>query len=532
VTLHARGDLVVVDVVVNDAKRNPVHGLKASDFTLLEDKVSQQVTSFEEHRATHTGKPAPMPVMPPGMFTNYTPAPADGPMNILLLDALNTPPNAQAYVRKQSSNLLDDPRDSVTDFMVSTTGADPMASQMIASVKQFESEKISYELQARQLYTLAAMNQLARYVGSIPGRKNLIWFSGSFPLNVLPDGDLVDPFSVIASAEDDYRETTNLLARGQVAVYPIDARGVVSSPVHAASSPQKSYASNPHAFARDEAQFQQELYSEHGTMSRMAEDTGGRAFMDTDGLTAAVAQAIESGSNYYTLTYAPSNKNWNGRYRKIEVKLVQQGMTLAYRRGYFADDPQAKPNPAREDIAATAVTRESPMSLALMRGGPTPTEILLKLRVLPASTATEDKVAEGNELNPAAKVAARGPFRRYVMDMAADPGAVNFTKTAGGNYECTVEFVIMVYDRDGMPVDRAGTTVRGELSPSEYVTTLRTGVPYHAEISVPARGEFFVRTAVHDLASGRVGAVEIPVAAVAGLAPRTAPDNKAGAAAK
>jgi hypothetical protein len=42
------------------------------------------------------------------------------------------------------------------------------------------------------------------------------------------------------------------------------------------------------------------------------------------------------------------------------------------------------------------------MSLALMRGAPTPTEILLKERILPASTATEDNIAEGNELNPAA----------------------------------------------------------------------------------------------------------------------------------
>ena len=73
----------------------------------------------------------------------------------------------------------------------------------------------------RQLYTHAAMNQLARCIVSIPGRKNLIWLSGSFPLNILPDGELTDPFSVAANAKDDYRETTNLLARSQVAVYPI-----------------------------------------------------------------------------------------------------------------------------------------------------------------------------------------------------------------------------------------------------------------------------------------------------------------------
>jgi VWFA-related protein len=181
-TLYARSDLVVVDVGVTNDNHKPAHGLKLSDFTMLEDKVPQQVASFEEHTATRVAKPPPMPVMPTGTFTNYTPAPASDPMNILLLDALNTPTSAQAYVRRQlleylkqtppgtriaifgltrrlvllqgftsdvellraavfgkgkakTSDLLDDPRDTITDFMGSTTGSDPMASQMIANVK-------------------------------------------------------------------------------------------------------------------------------------------------------------------------------------------------------------------------------------------------------------------------------------------------------------------------------------------------------------------------------------------------------------
>jgi VWFA-related protein len=565
-TLNARADLVVVDVVVTDARQNPVHGLKASDFTLLEDKVPQQIGSFEEHTASHIAKPPPMPALPPATFTNYTPAPASGPMNVLLLDAPNTPTNAQSYVRKQlleylkqtppgtriaifgltrhmvmlqgftsdvdllraavfgkgkahASDLLDDPRDTITDFMTSTTRNDPVATQMIANVKQFESEQTSYELQMRQLYTLTAMNQLARYVGSIPGRKNLIWFSGSFPLNILPDGELTDPFSVVPHAQDDYRETTNLLARSQVAVYPIDARGVVSSPVHAVSSPQKNYARNPHAFAHDEAQFEQELFSEHGTMSQMAEDTGGRAFMDTDGFTAAVAQAIDSGSNYYTLTYAPTDKDWNGHYRKIDVAVAQPGIKLAYRRGYYADDPQARPNPGAESVAATSPDSETAMSLALMRGAPMPAEILLKERILPARAATEDNLAEGNELNPAVKSAAKGPYRRYILDFSANPGVIDFSATPDGNYTYTIDYVTLVYDRDGMPINRAGRTVRAMLTRARYLAILHTGVPFHQEISVPAKGEFYLRTAVHDLASGLVGAVEVPVAAVAGLTP-------------
>jgi VWFA-related protein len=585
-TLHARSDLVVIDVVVSDAKQGPVHHLKASDFTLLEDKVPQQINSFEEHSApvvsARARQPA-MPVMPPGIFTNYSPAPANGTVNVLLLDALNTPMNAQTYVRQQlleylknapagtpiaifgltdrltilqgftsdpamlkaavskataqGSSLLDDPLtgapgQSTTDFMGPPGGiaADPVASQMMANVQQFEAVQASYQLQRRAQLTLEAMDQLARYLVGIPGRKNLIWFSGSFPLSVLPNGDLTDPFAVIASAEDEYRETTNALARSQVAVYPIDARGIVTSTVHAASSPTKNYARNPHSFAKDEAGFYQELYAEHDTMNQMAQDTGGCAFVDTNGLTEAVAKAIESGSNYYTLSYAPSNTKWNGKYRRIEVKLPRPGLKLSYRHGYFSDDPNATPKRGVEVSAATAPEHESPMNMALMRGGPGATEMLFKVRVLPANATAEDTVAAGNRLNPdpnaagnhSLKEALKGPFRRYVLDFVADPGAVTFTRTANGNYQCAVEFVTFVYDRDGGLIATTGKTVRSDLTPPEYLATIRSAVPFHQEVSVPVKGEYYLRSAVHDLGSDRVGAVEVPVASVAGLTPLSA----------
>jgi hypothetical protein len=127
------------------------------------------------------------------------------------------------------------------------------------------------------------------------------------------------------------------------------------------------------------------------------------------------------------------------------------------------------------------------MSLALMRGAPTPTEILLKERILPASTATEDNIAEGNELNPAAKSSAKGPYRLYVLDFEADPGAVDFIATPDGNYTCTIDYVTLVYDRDGMPVNRAGRTVRAMLTRAKYLAILHTGVPFHQEISVPPK---------------------------------------------
>jgi hypothetical protein len=103
-TLRAGTQLVVVDVVVTDKNQKPIHGLKASDFTLTEENTPQTIKHFEEHTALTpadaTKFPA-LPKFPPGIFTNYTPAPVNGAVNLLLLDALNTPVRDQAYVRQQ-----------------------------------------------------------------------------------------------------------------------------------------------------------------------------------------------------------------------------------------------------------------------------------------------------------------------------------------------------------------------------------------------------------------------------------------------
>jgi len=101
----------------------------------------------------------------------------------------------------------------------------------------------------------------------LPGRKNLIWFSGSFPINILPNEDLLNPFSVVASAEDEFRETSNLLARSQVAVYPIDARGLMTMPMMSAANSGSKYTRNPTAFGKDLSTFYSQSADEQSTMN-------------------------------------------------------------------------------------------------------------------------------------------------------------------------------------------------------------------------------------------------------------------------
>jgi len=84
--------------------------LQKSDFTLMENGKPQAIRNFEEHTelpASETAKIAPTPKLPAGLFTNKSPAPANGPVNVLVLDYMNTPVLAHASAKKQLLDYLD-----------------------------------------------------------------------------------------------------------------------------------------------------------------------------------------------------------------------------------------------------------------------------------------------------------------------------------------------------------------------------------------------------------------------------------------
>jgi len=577
-TLKANAQLVVVDVVVTDSSHRPVHGLKAADFTLAEGNVPQAITHFEEHTALTAADAtrfADMPKMPPGIFTNYTPAPANGAVNVLLLDSLNTPMKDQAYVRQQllaylksappgtrvaifglttrliflqgftsdpetlknimtkengkASPLLDDEvggggtQNSLADDL-EDMGEDP---DIVANLRQFEAEQQSLQLQLRAKYTLDAMNAIARYLAGIPGRKNLIWFSGSFPINILPDatGTLPNPFAVMASSEDEFRDTVALLARSQVAVYPIDARGLFNAPMLDASSSRNYGGRTGNArMQQDQSKFFNDTAEEQGTMRSMAEATGGHAFVNTNGLAQAVTTAIDEGSNFYTLTYTPSNSVRDGKLRKIKIQLARRGFNLAYRQGYYADRPNniKSANVGPATAAATpdgGLPPQATERMAMMRGAPTPAEILMKVSVVPmSSTETEETAAPGNML--AAKT--HGPYRRYSVNYAIDPGDITLLRTADGKIHADFDLIIFVYDSDGGLINSLGHGFKITATMDQVKQMFAQGIHQHEEISAPAKGEYFLRIAVHDEHRDRYGAVEVATSQVRNVVPATA----------
>jgi hypothetical protein len=115
--------LVVIDVVVQDKAGNPVHGLQQSDFRLTVSNKTQAILHFEEHTAATPIESVPqLPRLPPGNFTDYTPIPPAGALNIILLDALNTPMQDQSYVRYQLQQYVQhaDPSMRIAIFGLAT----------------------------------------------------------------------------------------------------------------------------------------------------------------------------------------------------------------------------------------------------------------------------------------------------------------------------------------------------------------------------------------------------------------------------
>ena len=104
-TIKTEARIVLVDVVVTDAKGQPVVGLRKEDLQVSEDGRPQTISFFEEHTGG-TVSPVPLPPMPSDVYTNYPKIKTTDSINVLLLDSLNTQATDQVYVRPQMVKYL------------------------------------------------------------------------------------------------------------------------------------------------------------------------------------------------------------------------------------------------------------------------------------------------------------------------------------------------------------------------------------------------------------------------------------------
>lgn len=545
---------VLVDVVVTD-QNAAVRGIDSKRFHIYENGREQTITYFEEHKPNQAPSPVQHRTMPPHYYNNVPNSPPGSAVNVLLLDGLNTPLSDQVYVRKQmieyvktiapgttlaiftlasrlrmvqgfTSNIddlvktldsaktlpsqsvaLDSGAGNAFDSAIGNAGlvSGPGAAEALASLRQFQTDTNAFQTDSRVNITLQAMQQLARYLNAVAGRKNLIWFSASFPIALGPDaGD--ESLKNSRNYAEQVRATSDLLSAARVAVYPVDAKGMMTLAGFDVSdnglSSTAGGGDGTPSFARNNARAMTGNANSHFTMEQIASDTGGKAFFNTNGFKAAIASAITNGESYYTIGYVPESKDFNGDFRKIKVKLDSSKYDLEYRSGYYANPP-GKGNPR-------GLAQPSLMATATMPGAPLSTQVLFQTRVLPA---TDPEFKDVNlPAGPAGELSAslKSSPHCYVVDLAVDPRTLTFDSSADGIHKGSIEFTLVAYDADGKRVNYIDRAVELAVNPEQYAQLMKSGVPVRMEIDVPA-GEGSLRIAVHDRLGARVGSLEIPL---------------------
>src|ERR1017187_6518625 len=178
---------------------------------------------------------------------------------------------------------------------------------------------------------------LASYLASIPGRINLIWISdGGAPI-----GEITSSFPEVSNFLHDLNGTTNVVRLSRIAVYPINANGVTVPGADRADFDLDAMfdipplITTPLEITESWALPGTGFFSSHGTsltqdlgplfgcvkLQALAASTGGRGFCNTNGYAQAIAEVVETGSHYYTISYTPTNPDWNGAIRRIHIDI-------------------------------------------------------------------------------------------------------------------------------------------------------------------------------------------------------------------
>lgn len=506
-TLKSNTRVVVVDVVATDSKSEAVTGLTLEDFTVLENGAPQKISSFSFQHPGEARPPA-APSLPPNVVSN-TPSFHSGALDIILFDNVNGAFTSQAYARDQllkffatatlerpvALYVLETRLKLLQDFTISGPALQAALERYkptvrAATTESFESRESAFDTKGNYHTntlnietTLNQLNVLAKILAGYSGRKNLIWLSESFPLDLYPDSVLPagvsvadfqagpggaplrqpDPnaFGVMVEQGNlkDFaamvEKVADSMMSAQVAVYTVDAAGV----------------------GKDD-----HLASQH-TANDLASRTGGKAFHNTNNLAASMRSGIDDGATYYTLTYSPDNMKWDGRFRVIQVKTSRPGVTLRYRLGYYALDPEKRSKEEADQV-------NEDFSRSLEFGSPTATAIRFQAGVNPPSSQTKGKV---------------------VVNFAIDPRTVLFQRSSDGMEHASVSCTVWAYAKDKeKPIMSKGDTSRADLKPEVYAQMMRQYFPCKQELDLKS-GVYTLRLGVMDRNSNLFGATSASV---------------------
>jgi VWFA-related protein len=508
VKFQSNTQLVVEIVTVKDKSGQTIEGLTAKDFILTENGVPQTISFCEFQKfADPVPEPAPpvaktpaapaAPAAAPATRNEFAAEPAGGikyrDRRLLALyfdmtampvpDQLRALSAAQKFLRTQvtkadlvamieftkgSVKVLEDFTDdrdrlqAALDKLVAGEGqgldenaADESASDTGSAFGQDDSEFNIFNTDRQ----LSALQTAVRMLGQLTEKKALVYFASGLRLNGVDN-------------QAQMRATINSAVRANVALYPVDARGLVAqAPLGDASkgSPGGLAMYSGGAAMAVNMGFQRS----QDTLYALAADTGGKALFDNNDLAMGIVNAQKAYSSYYILGYYTTNTAQDGKFRRIQISVKEISAKLDFRQGYFA---------GKQFHKFTTADRERQLEDALMLGDP----------VTDLTIATEVNYFQLN----------RAEY--YVPVVMKIPGSELALARRGGAERTVIDFIGEIKDEFGTTVQNIRDKVDIKLSGETAAELARRPIEYDTGYTL-LPGTYNIKVLARENETGRLG---------------------------
>ncbi len=508
-TFKANANLVILDVTAKDKGGLAVQGLKADDFTVLEDGKPQKISVFEYQRISSTPEP-PKDVkledqfeLPPAAKTDITSATPgeiqyhDKRLMVFFFDfsSMQVPDQLRAqdgaleYLKSHITKddvvavlfyastiqVLSDftaDRDVLTHVIktlpigeaselaaLADTGDDNGEDTQAA----FVADETEFNIFATDK-KLAAIEQASKMLASFPEKKALVYFSGGVSRSGLDN-------------EAQLQATINAATKANLAIYSIDTRGLTADPPGGGAAKGGSRGAGIFNGSVINSQRSAQLSSQD-TLYTLAAETGGKSFFDSNDIALGITKTQEAMGSYYLLGYYSTNSAQDGKFRKITVKMNGNKLVskLEHREGYYADKVWGKLN---------SQDKEQQLKEALSAGDPA-TDLPLALQI------------DYFRVSPTA----------YLVPVSIKiPGSVVALAGKGGASVTQFDFAGQIQDERRAVVGNVRDNIQVKLDQGKAATAGRKSFQYDAGFTLEP-GKYHMKFVVRENITGKMGTFE------------------------
>jgi len=355
--------------------------------------------------------------------------------------------------------------------------------RLVMMLQDMENNYLADQQMLAVQLTLDGLQQIARAYGALPGRKSLIWASGGFPFSIddlsrffsdgtePSSGTIAPTRNYLSDIVPRYENTWQALNNANIALYPVDVRGLVGLgpgvQTHVSASSLRAAGRRAGLTRLDTL----------ATFREFASMTGGKAYVNTNDLAHAFHDAIDDSASYYMLGFYLAPDDRKPGWHRLQVRVKREHSQVRSRSGFYVMPENKDKNRAR--LSDIELAMNSPLDFTSLpvlarwtetmhNGQKTRTAFEL---ILPANSAMVDE-SDHNHLSLDFQVAAREPTGNVVASNSR--------------------------------------TLEAHLKPQTVARIRSSGITYKGALELPP-GEYSVRFVVRDNLSGHLGSVAAPL---------------------